>query len=167
MSQPHNLIKAFMSASSVNLRFYSLVNVFINVWGVTTHERIFGCVSLRHTLFFLEKKMNYDTSFLRELRGLGNHINDLNGAYNIEYIVARCIQIKTQLKKLEKTGKGKDGRSYEKRERKKYELINEYIGLCSCGTQEIKAVRETARCYNYFIESIELELKKSIDSNEI
>lgn len=110
--------------------------------------------------------MDYDTSFLRELRGLGNHINDLNGAYNIEYIIARCIQIKTQLNKIEKTGKGKDGRSYENAERKKLELLNEYISLCSCGAAEIKAVRETAACYKYFIDSMQIELEKTIDGYE-
>ncbi|MDE7453325.1 MAG: hypothetical protein K2N22_02840 [Clostridia bacterium] len=110
--------------------------------------------------------MNYDTSLLNELRGLGNHINDLNSAYYMEYIVLRCAQIKTKLKELEKSGKDKCGRVYENKERKKAELINEYIAMCSCGTKEIKAVREAARCYNYFIEAIDEELKKTFDTNE-
>ena len=102
--------------------------------------------------------MAYDVTFLKELRGLGEYIQSLDGANKIIKILERCIEIKRELTKLEKGACF----NFVKADRKRRALLDEYVYLCNCGTEEGQAVRQVSVCYNYFVETLKEDCQKTL-----
>ena len=105
--------------------------------------------------------MEYDVTFLKELRGLGDYMKELCVEDVITDTVNRCIEIKRTLNRLEKRQKSGSSNN-NSTERKKNSLLQEYKILCSCGTEQLLKVKDFALYIRYFLESMEMDYKKTM-----